>query len=138
MSPTEKRTYLLNLRINGTNTSWTRRMEGTILKARDQAEDLAWWLNGILGGTITIAIVNSHGIEVAEIGRRKQDAPDISSTIPHSTADIVKKLAALHLGIENLETQNSDALDFKELAVWNVKAALQEALKAGIEYGRTK
>ena len=35
------------------------------------------------------------------------------------------------LGVKTLETQNSDALDFHDLAVWTLKAALEAAFNAG-------
>ena len=37
------------------------------------------------------------------------------------------------LNIPTLENQNSDSLDFKEHAVWNIKEALEQAYKAGRE-----
>ena len=44
-------------------------------------------------------------------------------------ADIAQK----HLGIETLETRKSDSLDFHEVAVWNLKEALEAAYRAGQE-----
>jgi hypothetical protein len=41
-------------------------------------------------------------------------------------------IARTHLGIEALESRNSDALDFHDVAVWNVNAALEAAYAAGI------
>ncbi len=41
--------------------------------------------------------------------------------------NIAKKI----LGLPTLETQNSDSLDFKDCAVWNLKAALEAAYKLG-------
>lgn len=34
-------------------------------------------------------------------------------------------------GLNNLETQNSDRLDFHEVAVWQIRAALQAAWELG-------
>ena len=46
----------------------------------------------------------------------------------HKTiADIAKS----HLHLETLETRNSDGLDFHEMAVWSIKAALEAAHEAG-------
>jgi len=40
--------------------------------------------------------------------------------------------ALTHLpGIEDLETRKSDRLDFKEVSVWGLKAALEAAYRAG-------
>lgn len=41
------------------------------------------------------------------------------------------KIARRHLGLETLATQSSDSLDFHEVAVWNIKAALEAAYEAG-------
>lgn len=36
--------------------------------------------------------------------------------------------------IETLETQNSDSLDFHEVAVWQIEKALKEAFKLGRKF----
>lgn len=36
-------------------------------------------------------------------------------------------------GIDSLETQNSDSKDFHDIAVWTLKAMLEEAYKKGME-----
>lgn len=46
---------------------------------------------------------------------------------------VLTQIARQHLGIETLETRNSDRLDFHEVAVWNLKAALEAAYRAGLE-----
>ncbi len=38
---------------------------------------------------------------------------------------------ARRLGFDTLETRNSDRLDFREVAVWQVRDALQAAYEAG-------
>ena len=43
----------------------------------------------------------------------------------------LQKIAIDHLFIETLETRNSDRLDFHDVSVWAVKAALQAAFEAG-------
>ena len=46
----------------------------------------------------------------------------------HKTiADIAKS----HLHLETLETRNSDSLDFHDMSVWSIKAALEAAYEAG-------
>lgn len=40
-------------------------------------------------------------------------------------------IARNHLKIETLETRKSDSLDFHDVAVWNIKAALEEAYQEG-------
>ena len=43
----------------------------------------------------------------------------------------LQTIATDHLHIETLETRNSDRLDFHDVSVWAVKAALQAAFEAG-------
>lgn len=38
-------------------------------------------------------------------------------------------------GVETLETRNSDDLDFHNVAVWAIKAALEDAFIAGMTVG---
>lgn len=45
--------------------------------------------------------------------------------------DIITGLAKSILGIETLETRNSDSLDFHEVSAWSLKEALQAAYQAG-------
>ena len=40
-------------------------------------------------------------------------------------------------GVETLETRNSDDLDFHDVAVWAIKAALEDAFIAGMTAGVT-
>ena len=44
-------------------------------------------------------------------------------------------IANKHLGIETLQTRNSDRLDFHDCAVWCIREALEAAFKAGVEVG---
>lgn len=46
--------------------------------------------------------------------------------------DLFTEIAREHLGIETLETRNSDSLDFHNVSVWGVKDALQAAYEAGV------
>lgn len=48
-------------------------------------------------------------------------------TLDESLADIARRV----LNIPTLETRNMDGLDFREVAVWQVRAALEEAWRAG-------
>ena len=47
----------------------------------------------------------------------------------------LERAAASYLGIETLETRNSDSLDFHEVAVWQLKAALRWAYIEGSVHG---
>lgn len=44
-------------------------------------------------------------------------------------------IAEKNLGIVTLETRNDDFLDFHELAIWQIKEALQDAFLAGMTFG---
>lgn len=46
------------------------------------------------------------------------------------------QIAKTILSLETLTTRNSDSLDFHELAVWQIKEALESAYKAGRESAR--
>ena len=48
---------------------------------------------------------------------------------------LLTQIAAKHLGIDTLETRNSDSLDFHDLAVWTLREALQAAYLAGVAEG---
>lgn len=43
----------------------------------------------------------------------------------------IAKIAATILKLETLETRRSDSLDFHDMAVWEIKAALEAAYRAG-------
>ena len=44
---------------------------------------------------------------------------------------IIAQIAAEKLGLETLETRDSDDLDFSDQAVWMLEAALKAAFEAG-------
>ena len=44
---------------------------------------------------------------------------------------ILAEIASKTLGIETLETRNSDSLDFSKMSVWQLKEALVAAFEAG-------
>ncbi len=48
----------------------------------------------------------------------------------------VANIAKQHLGIETLEERKSDSLDFHEVSVWSVDAALRAAFAAGAASAR--
>ena len=51
----------------------------------------------------------------------------------HPTLDHIAKTI---LGLETLDKRNSDRLDFHDVAVWNIKAALQAVFEAGQQAGK--
>lgn len=44
---------------------------------------------------------------------------------------LLTEIARTHLGLPTLEDRHADSLDFHDLAVWSVKAALEAAFEAG-------
>lgn len=50
---------------------------------------------------------------------------------------LLEQIAQQHLFIDTLETQRSDRLDFHDVSVWAVKAALEAAYEAGLKAAET-
>jgi hypothetical protein len=50
---------------------------------------------------------------------------------PARAESTITHIARTTLGLETLETRRSDGLDFHDLAVWQIKQALQAAYEAG-------
>ena len=48
---------------------------------------------------------------------------------------LILDIATRHFFIETLETRNRDRLDFHDVAVWAIRAALEEAFEAGRRAG---
>ena len=44
---------------------------------------------------------------------------------------LILEIAQRRFSLETLETQNSDCLDFHDVAVWAIRDALEEAFEAG-------
>lgn len=56
------------------------------------------------------------------------ESPDPQDTAAQATA---AEIARRHLCTDTLDTRHSDGLDFRELAVWNIRDALLAAYAAG-------
>ena len=65
---------------------------------------------------------------ITKPGRRRALAP--ASRQANADARLAE-IARTTLGLETLETRRSDSLDFHDLAVWQIKQALQAAYDAG-------
>lgn len=127
--------WILQLRFRG-NPVYRKQITGTILDAKVQAENIAWWMNGVLGEAVaTVGIQNEKDIEVAEIGHRPIDKEQLLAMSAKSPGELAAEIAKRHLGMVTLDTRDNDELDFHDLAVWNIKAALIEALQAGARTG---
>ena len=50
---------------------------------------------------------------------------------PAAPEALIFEIATRHFFIETLETRNRDRLDFHDVAVWAMRAALSEAHEAG-------
>jgi hypothetical protein len=51
---------------------------------------------------------------------------------------LILNIAQRQFHIETLETRNWDRLDFHDVAVWAIRAALEEAFEAGRRAGRAE
>jgi Family of unknown function (DUF6900) len=82
-------------------------------------------------------LVSTVGVpEGADIEVRipMQDEPEDELTEPmagHVPDQRLSQIAREHLGIATLATRGSDSLDFHDLAVWQLEAALKAAFEAG-------
>lgn len=102
---------------------------------RHLADDLSFIEGAINAHSITTHLSN----RIADAGWRKSfeksiyevTGKRIISKKPATKNDIFTQIAKQHLNLETLEERKSDSLDFKEVAVWNVKAALEAAFEAG-------
>jgi hypothetical protein len=111
----------------------------TLLDARfgrHLADDLSF----INGGPATADAITSH-LEKRNADKgwrrhfekaiREETGKRIPYSEPKSKAEILTSIAQEHLHFETLEERKSDRLDFKDVGVLNVKAALEAAFAAG-------
>jgi hypothetical protein len=49
-----------------------------------------------------------------------------------SDSKVIEDIAKQHLGLSTHETRRSDSPDFHDLAVWQLRAALEAAYRAGL------
>ena len=49
---------------------------------------------------------------------------------PNAPEALMLDIAKRHFFVETLETRNSDGLDFQDVAIWSIRAALIEAYAA--------
>ena len=54
-----------------------------------------------------------------------------TETKPAAPEALILDIATRHFFVETLEAQNSDRLDFHDVAVWAMRAALEAAYEAG-------
>ena len=54
-----------------------------------------------------------------------------TKTKPAAPDALILDIATRHFFVETLDTRNSDRLDFHDVAVWAIRAALEAAYEAG-------
>lgn len=52
--------------------------------------------------------------------------------------ELLEQIAQHHLFIDTLQTRSSDSLDFHDVSVWGIKAALEAAYEAGVKAAQSK
>ena len=57
--------------------------------------------------------------------------PQATKAKPEAPEALILDIATRHFFLETLETRNRDRLDFHDVAVWAMRAALTEAYAAG-------
>ncbi|MCL5884722.1 MAG: hypothetical protein M1377_05195, partial [Deltaproteobacteria bacterium] len=72
-----------------------------------------------------------HGEWVGFKAAAKIHGVDEEDETEKANEQIIQKIAADLLSIDTLETRNSDSLDFHEVSVWGIKAALKAAFDVG-------
>jgi hypothetical protein len=68
---------------------------------------------------------------IASKGANMTHQPDSLAAQDPAAQSAVAEIARRHLRLDTLETRNSDALDFHDLAVWSIRDALLAAYAAG-------
>ena len=61
----------------------------------------------------------------------------VDQELQETFRNLITQIAQKNMGIETLETRNSDSLDFHEVAVWQIQDALTAAFVAGMEVAVT-
>jgi len=62
--------------------------------------------------------------------------PRRTEPTPNAQRDaVILEIAQRQFHLETLETRNRDRLDFHDVAVWAIRAALEEAFEAGRRAG---
>lgn len=61
-----------------------------------------------------------------------------TTKLPAKAEKAIARIALEHCRIETLEERRSDRLDFHDVAVWNLKAALEAAYLEGMKHAMEK
>ena len=60
----------------------------------------------------------------------------MTATTIEAPRNLLTEIAKKHLHIETLVPRDVDGLDFHEIPVWRIQAALEAAFRAGVEAAR--
>jgi hypothetical protein len=82
------------------------------------------------------ALIAEHNARVAERARARKARRLADEAAKAGAA--VTKVAHDILGLDTLETRNSDGLDFHEVAVWTIREALIAAFNMGVAHANTR
>ena len=84
-----------------------------------------------IGGAIEDLASDRRWLKDAREFVRKHIRADAQMAAPPTRDEEIESIARRILKIGTLETRNSDALDFHDLAVWTIREALDAAYEAG-------
>jgi len=103
---------------------------------RHLADDLSFIDGGLATAEAILAHLQKRNADKGwrkhyEKAIREETGKRIAHPAPQSKAEIFTRIAQTHLNIDTLEERKSDRLDFHDVGVLNIKAALEAAFEAG-------
>lgn len=79
-----------------------------------------------------VGYIPSHAITPGEADEVANECEaELTATEKAQRDEAIATIARTSLDIETLETRNSNALDFHDIGVWAIRAALEQAYQAG-------
>jgi hypothetical protein len=107
---------------------------------RHLADDLSFIKGALTAETIAahlkLRIADASWRENFERAITEVTGKTFTRKTPMTKDELFTLIAQRHLNIETLETRKSDGLDFHDVAVWNIKDALEAAFEAGRKAGK--
>ena len=77
-------------------------------------------------------VINGDAMKTTQRDERSKTRSYRQAFAARDRAEAVARIAKEVLGLETLDTRNSDSLDFSEQAVWTLRAALEAAYASGL------
>lgn len=77
-------------------------------------------------------------VETSTLAKRSSTRCNMGDQRRQPLEKIIEGIAREKLGVSTLETRRSDALDFHDVAVWQLRAALEAAYQAGLAVAKDK